>query len=101
MRYIPITSDVAKQQNLPVGEGALVRGSSDGPAVEPNSPAAKAGVQAEDIITAVNSQAINADNDLATVINQFNVGQTVTLTINRGGKTITLQATLAARPAGE
>ena len=100
VRYIAVTADITKQQGLPVTAGALVRGSADGPAVAPNSPAAKAGVQAEDIITAVNGQAINASNDLATVINQFNVGQTVTLTINRAGKEITLQATLAARPAG-
>jgi serine protease Do len=100
VRYLSITADVAKQQNLPVAAGALVRGSSDGPAVAPNSPALKAGVQAEDIITAVNGQAIDANHDLGTIINQFNVGQTVTLTINRAGKTITLQATLLVRPPG-
>ena len=100
VRYISITADMAKQQNLLVSAGALVRGSSDGPAVAPNSPAAKAGVEVEDIITAVNGQAIDANHDLGTIINQFNVGQTVTLTINRGGKTITLQVTLAVRPSG-
>jgi serine protease Do len=98
VRYLAITADIAKQQSLPVSVGALVRGSSSGPAVEPNSPAAKAGVQAEDIITAINGQTIDANHDVATIVNQFNVGQTVTLTINRAGKTITLQATLAVRP---
>ena len=100
VRYIPVTATLAQQQNLPVATGALVRGSSDGAAVQPNSPAAKAGVQAEDIILKVNNQAIDSTHDLATIIDQYNVGDTVTLTINRGGKTITLQVALAARPAG-
>lgn len=100
VRYIPVTPAIAQQQNLPVTAGALVRGDSTGPAVAPNSPAAKAGVQAEDIITAVNGKSIDANNDLATIVDQYAVGQTITLTINRAGKTLTLQATLAARPTG-
>jgi serine protease Do len=100
VRYLPVTPTLAQQQNLPVTAGALVRGDSTGPAVEPGSPAAKAGVQAEDIITQVDNTPINSENDLGTVIDQYSVGDAVTLTINRAGKTITLQATLVARPAG-
>jgi serine protease Do len=101
VRYLTITADIATQQNLPVSAGALVRGGTDGPAVEPKSPAAAAGLQAEDIITKVNNQAIDADHDLGTLIAQYNVGDTVTLTVERGKKEITLQVTLAKRPAGE
>jgi serine protease Do len=101
VRYLAVTPTLAQQQNLPVTAGALVRGDSTGPAVEPGSPAAKAGIQAEDIITQIDSTPINSENDLGDVIDQYSVGDTVTLTINRGGKTITLQATLAARPAGD
>jgi serine protease Do len=100
VRYLPVTPTIAQQQNLPVTAGALVRGDSDGAAVEPGSPAAKAGVQAEDIITQIDSTPIDSTHDLGNIINQYNVGDTVTLTINRAGKTITLQATLEARPAG-
>ncbi len=100
VRYLPVTPALATQQNLPVSAGALVRGDSSGPAVIPGSPAAKAGIQAEDIITQVNGQAIDATHDLASIIDQFGVGQTITLTVNRGGKTIALSVTLAARPAG-
>jgi serine protease Do len=101
VRYLTITPDIAKQQNLPVDAGALVRGSDAGPAVQPNSPAAKAGVQAEDIITQINSQKLDSNHALADIISQYNVGDAVTLTIDRGGKTITLQVTLAKRPAGQ
>jgi serine protease Do len=98
VRYMAITPDVATQQNLPVTSGALVRGSNTGAAIAPNSPAALAGVQAEDIITAVNGQTIDQNHDLSTLISSYNVGQTVTLTIDRAGKTISLQAKFAARP---
>jgi serine protease Do len=101
VRYLPVTPTLAQQQNLPVTTGALVRGDSTGAAVEPGSPAAKAGVQAEDIITKIDSQTIDSTHDLGDVIDQYSVGDTITLTINRSGKTITLQATLGARPAGE
>jgi serine protease Do len=100
VRYLPVTPDLATSQKLPVTSGALVRGDSTGSAVEPNSPAAKAGIQAEDIIEKVDSQTIDSTHDLANVLDQYSVGDTVTLTINRAGKTVTLQATLEARPAG-
>jgi serine protease Do len=100
VRYLAVTADIAKAQDLPVNVGALVRGGANGPAVAPNSPAGKAGIKAEDIITKVNSQAIDADHDLGTVVSQYNVGDTITLTINRAGKIITLQAVLAKRPTG-
>jgi S1-C subfamily serine protease len=101
VRYIPVTPTLAQQQNLPVSTGALVRGDADGPAVAPNSPAAQAGVQAEDIILKVDGQTIDSTHDLGTIIDQYSVGDTVTLTIDRGGKQITLTATLGKRPAGE
>jgi S1-C subfamily serine protease len=101
VRYLAVTADIAKAQSLSVTAGALVRGGADGPAVASGSPAAKAGVQAEDIIVKINGQAIDADHDLGTVISQYNVGDTITLTINRAGKVITIQATLAKRPAGQ
>ena len=100
VRYTPVTPTFAQQQNLPITYGALVRGDSTGPAVEPGSPAAAAGIQAEDIIEKVDGQTIDSTHDLATIINQYNVGDVVTLTINRGGKEMTLNVTLAKRPAG-
>ena len=101
VRYLIITPDIAKQQNLATSTGALVRGSADGPAVEPGSPAAKAGIKAEDIIETMNGKPINADNTLSDIIDEHNVGDAVTLVIDRGGKTITLTVTLSARPAGD
>jgi serine protease Do len=101
VRYAMITSDMAAAQKLPVSQGALVRGDGNGAAVQPDSPAAKAGIQAEDIIEKVNGTQLDAAHDLANTISQFSVGTTVTLTINRGGKEMTLQVTLAVRPSGQ
>jgi serine protease Do len=98
VRYIPLTPAIAKQQNVSSTSGALVRGSSDGPAVAPDSPAAKAGIQAEDIIEEVDQQAVDSTHDLSNIINEYNVGDTVALTVDRAGKKIILQATLAVRP---
>jgi serine protease Do len=99
VRYIVITPDVKEKQKLPVDYGALVRGSDAGPAVAPGSPAAKAGIQAEDIILEVNGVKIDADHSLANEISKYNVGDIVHLKINRGGKEVTLNVTLTARPS--
>jgi S1-C subfamily serine protease len=98
VRYIAITAELAKKQNLPVDYGALVRGSQDGPAVIPNSPAAKAGLLAEDIILEVNGTKINQDNSLVSLIQRYNIGDIISLKIRRGEKEITLSATLEERP---
>ncbi len=98
VRYLTISSDIAKQQKLPVDYGALVRGSDDGPAVTPGSPADKAGIVAEDIILELNGKKIDTDYTLGAAISHFSVGETVTLKIRRGGKDLDVQVLLVKRP---
>ncbi len=98
VRYIQITSDLAQKEKLPVENGVLVRGSSDGPAIVPDSPAKKAGLQAEDIITKLNGEKIDQDHSLSYLIRKYNVGEKISLKILRDGKEMTLQATLEERP---
>jgi S1-C subfamily serine protease len=52
--------------------------------VTADSPAAQAGLQSGDIITAVDGTEVNADHDLVTLIKQHKPGDEVTLTVSRG-----------------
>lgn len=98
VRYVLLNETIAKNQKLPVSAGALVRGTTDGPAVIPDSPAAKAGVVAEDVITAVNGEKIAGEVTLSQLIQQYVIGDAVKLTVQRGDKVLQLSATLAERP---
>ncbi len=98
VRYTMITPDLAKKEELPVDEGALVRGTQDGPGVVLNSPAAKAGLQAEDIIIELNNEKITQDNYLGKVIQKYNVADTVTLKILRNKKEMEVKVTFEERP---
>lgn len=100
VEYEDVTPTIAEQNNLPITYGAWVSSGGQGSAVVAGSPAAKAGIQAGDIIESVNGIQLDSTHDLANVINEFSVGTTVTLVVNRKGTEITLQATLAQRPAG-
>jgi S1-C subfamily serine protease len=73
--------------------GALVNNVAQG------SPAAAAGIQQGDVITAINGQAITSESDLLVALAHAKPGQTVSITVNRNGQIITLHATLGELPA--
>jgi serine protease Do len=63
-------------------------------AVDPNGGSAKAGVQKGDIITALGDKSIKSTTDLVTALKALHAGDTVKVTINRDGRTLTLSVTL-------
>jgi serine protease Do len=99
VRYIALTKAIATANGLKVTSGAWLTSSDDEVVVLPGGPAAKAGLKAEDIITKVDNQAVDSTHSLPSLVGAHKVGDQVTLTVVRQGKTITLKATLAAAPA--
>ncbi|MBI1960737.1 MAG: trypsin-like peptidase domain-containing protein, partial [Candidatus Liptonbacteria bacterium] len=97
IRYRTINEAIAEEEKLPVSRGALARGGNDGPAIMPDSPAAKAGVKAEDIVTEVNGVPVDENHSLASLIQQHAVGDTITLKIIRDKKEIEAKVTLEKR----
>lgn len=65
-------------------------------AVEPGSPAATAGLQPGDVITAISGTSISSGSDLQQAIRSKKPGTAVTVTIDRNGTTSTVKATLGS-----
>lgn len=88
----PVTQDIADSMGLKKAEGALV--------AEPqaNSPAAKAGIEAGDVITAVNGEQIKNARDLARKIGSMSPGNTVKVALLRKGSEKTVNMTLGELP---
>ena len=100
VNYLPITADVAQHYNLPVKQGGYVYGSNGSSAVVSGSPADKAGIQDKDIITQVGGIDVGQKGDVSSLVAEYAPGDTVQLTVLRGGKTIKLNVTLAVYNAG-
>jgi len=101
VRYVQLDPDTAKQNNLSVSQGAWVQGDASDPAVVAGGPADKAGLKSGDVITKVGSTTLDASHSLETVIGNYKPGDHVALTVNRGGKTVTLNATLGTAPTAQ
>jgi putative serine protease PepD len=71
-----------------VGEGAQVS------QVQSGGPAAAAGLQAGDVITAVGDRAITTSTELTAAVRSSSPGEKVTLTVRRGDSTSTVDVTL-------
>jgi serine protease Do len=76
----PVTSDIARSLGLDTVRGALVN------AVQPDSPAARAGLKRGDVITRINGEAVKDGNELRNRVAQVQPGTQLPLDIVRGGK---------------
>ncbi|MEA2939020.1 MAG: serine protease Do [Alphaproteobacteria bacterium] len=88
----PVTDEIADSLGLKTTQGALV--------AEPqvDGPAAKAGIQAGDVITAVNDVPVKDARDLARQIGTMAPGATVRLTVMQKGQQKTISLTLGELP---
>ena len=88
----PVTAEIANSLGMKKAEGAIV----DDP--QANSPAAKAGIESGDVITAVNGKPVKDARELARTIGMMAPDTSAKLDILRKGETKTLTVTLGQMP---
>ena len=84
------------------GDGAQVSVSGWSTCATPivaGSPAAKAGLQPGDVVTAINGMRVHSTNGFIATIANYKPGQKVTMTVRRNGSKMQVQVTLGDRPA--
>ncbi len=88
-----VTPDIAASLGLKAGtHGALVA------ATQPDSPAAKAGVQPGDIVESVEGKPVTSPHDLASIVAAVHPGGTAQVAILRDGTARTLSVAVATLP---
>jgi beta-lactamase regulating signal transducer with metallopeptidase domain len=92
----PVPEAVAAHLNLPAKQGLLVVG------VAAESPAGKAGVQKNDVLTKINGEAVGSIEELTKLASAATKNGSATVTVIHGGKEKTLTVTFpkpaAAKP---
>ena len=85
----PVTADIAASLGLEETEGAIIA------RVQPESPAALAGLETGDVIIAVDQAPVEDSRALTQVIAAIDAGTSATLTVWRDGETMEIMAAIA------
>lgn len=91
----PVDDDIAGSLGLPKDRGEIVR------TVQPETPAAKAGIQQGDVIVSVNGKAVNPDETVSYLIANTPVGTRIPVEVIRNGRRMTIQVMVEQRPTEE
>jgi serine protease Do len=83
-----LTPDMAKAFGIPNSKGVAIAH------VEPDSPASRAGIKVEDVITAINNNPVDDVNAFRLQIAGFEPGTTVNLKVARSGQTLNVPVKL-------
>jgi 2-alkenal reductase len=86
---------MASERNLDLGSGALVTRVWSGVSAQ------RAGVQVDDIITAIDGVPLDLDHALADQLWRYRAGDTLTLTVYRDGRTQDVTVTMEKAPKAE
>lgn len=84
---------VGEHLKLPEGEGVVVR------TLDPDGPAAKAGLAQNDIITKISGKSVGSHEDLRGAVSGMKPGEPVSIEYFHRGETKTIQVVLGAAPA--
>ena len=90
---VTVDTSVAAQYNLPVDHGVLIA------SVTSNGPAATAGLKAGDVIIQIDNTQVTDVQSMGDALLSKSPGDTVAVTINRGGQQTTVNVTLGELPA--
>lgn len=85
-----VNAFTAREQGLSVSEGAVVT------SVNADSPAGEAGLQPDDIVTAVDGESIASADGLIIAAREHEIGETITLTVVRGDETFDVEVVLGS-----
>jgi serine protease Do len=88
----PVTPEIAASLGIKDAKGAIVAN------IVPSGPAAKAGFEQGDIVTALNGQAIEDATDLTRKVAVVQAGQVATFSVSRSGKPQQIKVTIGSRP---
>ncbi|MGH9747645.1 MAG: PDZ domain-containing protein [Candidatus Acidiferrales bacterium] len=88
-----VTAEKAKDMKLSTVRGVIVDD------VEPDSPAAKAGIKEHDVITQYDGQPVEGTVQFRRLVGETPPGRTITLAISRGGATQNISVELGDRSA--
>jgi S1-C subfamily serine protease len=86
-----LTPQIARQLNV-TSDGVVVY------AVAPGGPAAKAGIRAGDVLTAIGKHKLTSVEELFSALRQHEPGETVSISYGRGGENRTAHVNIAAQP---
>ena len=87
-----VDSDIAKALDLPTSKGVIVSEVTKG------SPAEKAGVKVQDVILKLHDRAVSNRQQLISVAERLNIGQSYPLVVLRDGKEVELNIVAAEFP---
>ena len=91
--YTQVTPALAAQFDLPAKQGVVIS------QVMRGAPAARAGIQPKDVITAVDGQPIVDETTLGRALSQRKPGDRVQMNVARGSEQLTIDVTLGERPS--
>src|SRR5881392_254511 len=83
-----VTADKAKELKLSAERGVVLG------KIVPDSPAAKAGLKENDVVTEINGQRVEGAAQFRRMIHEIPAGRTIQLTVWRDGRSQTVSATL-------
>ena len=89
-----VTTDKAKELKLSVERGVVLG------KIVPDSPAAKAGLKENDVVTELNGQRVEGAAQFRRMIHEIPAGRSIQLTVWRDGRTQTISATLGKSEEG-